>query len=151
MSVPFRCQCFSDSIAERILISTHNIILRNNKYICTKLHEHVPSELIQTAEEQISQHICTHTDHGLCSQFTKSFEQIQERTYLLMCALQILKSACTSVQSDLFVIRMKKFCIFVYSKICPMKILIRPHKMHRLIWIFTGCTCPKIHFLMWLI
>ena len=32
------------------------------------------------------------------------------------------------------------------SKMCPVKILIR--WMHKLIWIFTGCTCQKVSFLM---
>ena len=49
------------------------------------------------------------------------------------------KPACASTQWSAFVVRIKKFCIFWLSKICPVKILIRP-QMSRLIWIFAGHT-----------
>ena len=42
-----------------------------------------------------------------------------------------------------FVVRMKKHCILGYPK-CSSEDSDQPAQMRRLIWIFTGRTCPKV-------
>ena len=58
-----------------------------------------------------------------------------------------LKSACA------FAVWLRVRCLheeILYPKMCPVKILIRL-VMRRLTCMFTGHTCPKGHFMMWLV
>ena len=69
------------------------------------------------------------------------------KTYLLICALNEDRSACTSVQSD-------QSSLFAWRNVATLPIKKAPNddfdqttQRRRLIWIFAGRTCLKARFL----